>query len=1509
MCSVTLLGMGSDALAQQGKVKRSTQAPSASRQATPPAKAPPVQTPKRQPQAPKKKGEQQPSQGKKPVQGTGAQVQNRPTYDATQDTDLQNLIKQLPEGALSSLIGAEIEIEQVGDQLFISGPEEAVAALEYLIRSLDEVAEQKVLEIVTVTKRDATEIATTVEPVLQELLFEPNQRPEDRVSVNALSPSKLLISALPKHIDFVVSVVMEVDEDPEAEIKDFEQLIFPVKHRKASDVATQLQETIRKINTKRGVTGDEAEIQIIPNNANNTIMVIARETERARIQALLDGVDVEPTSGWGEVKLTVFPLRHSKANDLGGVIENLLQSQQQREAAEEFIFRLQISKALPSGEIVMLSPIDLQKPTRIIPDEGTNSLIVATVEENVKPMQELIALLDGVPSAEEIEVHLFPLRFADADSVRGMLQEMFDGGKQLPEDPDGSAANSVPTGDMGKGLVYNIGLFADVRTNTLVFTGRPEQLSVVNKVVGELDRPANALKFPLRLIRLDHTDATRVGQIVTELFDQRFQAAEATNAGSAALERERVFLSVDIRSNSFIVSASEENFAEIETITRQLDTKPTKLFDQIRIVRCERISATNVKAKIDELWQRKADLRRQEELLEDLPVVVADQRSNALIVASSVEDYDEIKRLVDALEAQPLIDDTRLFKLEFADATVLASMLEQLFQGLAGQSDSLTEPTIIPDARSNALIVAATRDAMERVVDLVQRLDVKAGPLTAVFEVYTLSHGSSVKLAQRMQELFDARSEGGDTSRTPVVILPDESSNSLVASASRDDHEAIVDLLGLLDRPSNIARHFKIFPLKMANATQMADKLGSLFQSQADGGGDQAAVTAIEPDERTNSVIVWASPAEMVNVAEVITELDTSTPAREVAVKIIQLKQALADDFAQLLTDALLGDDAGSDDERAVILSFMETMPDGTQLARKLLRQGVQVQADARTNSLMLVAPPDSMNMLEAMIKDFDSVRPIQSEIRLFPLLNADAQNMVDQLDEIFNPDTADGETQSILNFGDAGVGGLEFARVGQELRFSADTRTNTVIAAGAEIDLRMAEDLIRYLDAQEAEDRVVEVVHANYRSATDLASAVQGFFQQEQDVLGLVDSEESIQLRMERQVSVEAVGDAETGSSSLIVGVDRRSYQRTMQMISELDRPEPQVMISVLIAEVSLRDSIELGVEVAGQDLSFSETAVVGPNGVIKGDQFDYVLGTGLGAGPTGLAGLNFTVTGEDFTFLLHTLETNSRLETLSRPILLVRNGEEGNITIADQIPFVGSTRLNDTGQTQSTISSEDVGVVLTATPNISPDGYVTIQLRQELSNFSGENLQLTEGVSSPIFSTREVETNITVRDGETVIIGGLITSRESEAESKIPILGDLPIIGPLFRVTSVSKEKTELILVLTVDILRTDEDVHHMSVEQRDKFVLPDSIRQSPLMEGLRIVPEDSSLGPVKDDDKSWRESTPGKTKDHSRDLYGPKPKLYGPTITRPATTSTAVAPVYGPSIVDAVTNDESS
>jgi len=1606
--------------------------------------------------------------------------------DDSEDADSDAAAKR-PDRAPKSisgvnLSGADVDVQTVGsDTIIITGNEHDVAMLEAIIQLLDEEGPQKKLQVVTLEKAGAKRVAEKIEAIYSKF----KEREEDRVSAVAVAPTVVILAAPVHLMDEAVNIVHTIDIH--SALPDTAAITFQIKHRRASEAAEQLKNVL---DTLRKNQGEDAgpELEIIPIDANNTILIAAPESERAKIQRLLDSIDVEPAEGWGDILLAVFPLYNTKPDELADTINELIEVQAQAGQAkpgEEPIRRLRMVVRTPDGEPYEVAPLDLEKPLRILPDEGTGSLIVATVESNIEPMDEIINILDGVPGSEEVGIKVFHLRYADAETLSEMLDDMFQGGKDLPKPAPGSeSSHAVPEGAVGEALVYNIAVTTDLRTNTLMIAGKAAQIALVTTLVGQLDVPSAATRFPLRLITLENTDATHMGTIIEQLFEKRLESLEQSDAGKTVVERERVFLSVDIRSNSLIVAASEENYAEIIEITEKLDSTGDRLVDNIRIINCENTSAADMAGKIGELWQRKADLRSEGELPTDQPVIVADTRSNAMVVASSPEDYTEIKRLVDRLESQPLApiaqirliklenndasqigdmlkglfeermqqrlasgqeenpadrvafandpatnmilvasskenydemmriievidsepdvegvvkfyvchnaeatnvaekidelfqagiynptvgldsslieerqkvtviadprsnaviasagkpnlaiverlielmdtedapllkDDTRVFALGTADALQLAQMLEDLFDGIKSdhpEPDLVRKPTIIAHERSNSLFVTGSRDSLKRCEDVITRIEEQGVQRTAVFQIYRLEHAAAAPLAEKMQETFDQREQGGsDGDRTPIYILPDEGTNSLICSASRDDQEVIQNLLELLDIPSDIARQFEIFPLKVAKAEPVAERLDTLFQSQAAGAGGstRADAIAVEPDPRTNSLIVWAAPSQMENVGVIINKMDTQEPLKEMQMRVIRLKHAIAEDFSEKFTETLFGGEsqsAGSDDQESVILSFIEKQDDGTEVTRKLLRQDITITGDPRTNALMVLAPAESIEMLEQLICEIDKMPPQLAEIRLFPLVNADAEEMVERLEALFEPDQGSaGEMEQQLIFGDGGVASVTASADGssvQAIRFTADRRTNTVIAAGGEADLNMAEKLIRLIDAQTADDRITEVYQVRYSTSEDLTAAMKEFVEEENDRLSELDDESAILRQAEKHVTL--IGDEAT--NSVLVGASPRYYSGVMEMIRQIDRPPPQVMIQVLIAEVSLDDNVEFGMEFAMQDLAFTESAHIGPNGVVKGNDFDFVGGVDVGAGGAAgsFGGFSFSITGEDFNFLLRALQSDGVLQILQRPTILVENNEEANITIGDRVPFVRSSSVSDSGQTTSSVEYEDVGIILDVIPHINPDGYVNLEVKPEISslNPAGSGVQISEGLTAPTFSERSAETVVTVKDGETVVIGGLITTREDEREVKVPILGDIPGLGLLFRSTTSQRKRNELLIVLTVDVIRDEYDAYQMSVEQRDKSgLMTPKILHSPLMEGLRILPEDQAFGSPDEEGVQ-----PGPRRRHEvpedRELYGPTPDVYGPErpqrikVQESKTTQGEIARVYGP------------
>jgi len=314
----------------------------------------------------------------------------------------------------------------------------------------------------------------------------------------------------------------------------------------------------------------------------------------------------------------------------------------------------------------------------------------------------------------------------------------------------------------------------------------------------------------------------------------------------------------------------------------------------------------------------------------------------------------------------------------------------------------------------------------------------------------------------------------------------------------------------------------------------------------------------------------------------------------------------------------------------------------------------------------------------------------------------------------------------------------------------------------------------------------------------------------------------------------------------------------------------------------VTLDDRFQMGLEFALQELRFSETAVPGGNGVLQSSHFDVVGGTDLGAAGTGVAGFSFTISGEDFNFLVRALQADSRLEVIQRPMIMCQDNQQASINIGQNVPFVRGTQVNPTGQVTSQVEYEKIGIKLEIEPVINPDGFVLLHVVQEISQIADSTIDIGNGVLAPVFTERSADTWVAVKDEETVVIGGLITLQETESESKVPILGDIPGLGALFRSTSRSKTKTELLIALTPRIVRTVEDGRRMSIEARDKSgIITPKMKQNPLFERLQVLPET-------EDEIDWVDTPPGglppaepRPAPTEEPPYGPKAPQYGPLV----------------------------
>lgn len=294
---------------------------------------------------------------------------------------------------------------------------------------------------------------------------------------------------------------------------------------------------------------------------------------------------------------------------------------------------------------------------------------------------------------------------------------------------------------------------------------------------------------------------------------------------------------------------------------------------------------------------------------------------------------------------------------------------------------------------------------------------------------------------------------------------------------------------------------------------------------------------------------------------------------------------------------------------------------------------------------------------------------------------------------------------------------------------------------------------------------------------------------------------------------------------NALIFQGDANEWQRVLPLVRQMDQPARQVMIEVTIAEVSLRDGENFGVNWTGTDTPgrFDGRWTFGTPGSSAPTP-----GTGTGTGGSSSAGAGLTYLlniGNEARARLTALAENSRLSVLSTPRLMVKSGDEANIEIGDEIPTLSSTSVGpqQTGGSSTTLQSiqyRKTGILLNIKPTVYSEDRVDLEINQEVSDVNPD--AAVSGISSPAIFNRKVTTSLTLRDGTSLLLGGLMSNRRSNSNSGVPLLKDVPFLGNAFKSQTESLNRTELVLIITPYIVESDGDAEAVTRALGDRLQL---------------------------------------------------------------------------------------
>lgn len=331
-----------------------------------------------------------------------------------------------------------------------------------------------------------------------------------------------------------------------------------------------------------------------------------------------------------------------------------------------------------------------------------------------------------------------------------------------------------------------------------------------------------------------------------------------------------------------------------------------------------------------------------------------------------------------------------------------------------------------------------------------------------------------------------------------------------------------------------------------------------------------------------------------------------------------------------------------------------------------------------------------------------------------------------------------------------------------------------------------------------------------------------------------------------------------------LIVITDEETNLQIGQVVTNLDRPKPQVLIKVVFVEVTHTDGSDIGIEggFTGTDNGVTGNAadVFGLSGLNQvatnvqlnalGQPTQSFLPTPPGAGL-------YQILGQDYQVTLRAIASSGKAKILSRPSILARNNQPATILVGQTVPLITAVSYNTFGNPINSFSYTDVGIILRVTPFITTDGQVEMIVAPEISTISKtESVPVSIGVTAPVIDKRSADTVVVTPDGQTVVIGGLIADAKAESISKIPILGDIPWLGFFFRSTTKKDVKTELLIFLTPHIVQAPSQLAALSTQEQEKSGATKTLTEEELSKYLDQLP---TAPPVDKSNKRFKEFSP--------------------------------------------------
>ena len=787
---------------------------------------------------------------------------------------------------------------------------------------------------------------------------------------------------------------------------------------------------------------------------------------------------------------------------------------------------------------------------------------------------------------------------------------------------------------------------------------------------------------------------------------------------------------------------------------------------------------------------------------------------------------------------------------------------------------------------ANLIILSGRKEDVAVVEKAIRDIYQTAGGLQPKIERIPVSNSDPATTAQQVQAVYDAIYANAQGSASITAI---QEPRGLLVIGREEAIKTIKDIVAQYDvEVTERTVTFRAFQLKFMSADDAKQRIDEYFGQapQTPLASPAASLPVVTiADYRSNQLIVKASKNYIDQVAELLEKLDTEETGAVKAVRIFKLRNTVASDIALVLQNSLNGQQPnagvgfagnqqgafggnqgfqqnntqtapGRSNLGSSSLQLMTLDRNGNQIKSGILFD-VRVNADNSSNSLVVTAPSASMALVETLIDQLDQIPNAETQIKVFQIVNGDAQVLLTMLQTLFASTQQAGGGQ-FGGFGGAGgqtgLGQLPLqnaaASEGQtlvNLRLAIDTRTNSIIVSGPVGDLQVVEDLLTRLDEGDLNQRQIVVYRLSNNAVLDVADAVNTWLTDRENLITTDPSyvNQIVQNRYRITVTPEVV------SNSLIISATPQFMPEVLGTVKALDRRPPTVKVKLLIAEVNLSMLEEFGIEmgvqdsvsfIRGLDFANSDNYIGYPfnqAGIGNASNNDSLatrellagqglsnLGVGRVNSDLGYGGLVLSAGNESINLLLRALQNKSCVRVLSKPEIYTIENQQGRIQVGARAPYITGITTTNFG-IQNNVELQDIGIIVDVTPRVSPDGMIVMKLDATKSRLGPDEDGVTIGfgengepIKQPQILITTAQTTIMSRSGQTVAFAGLVTEEKTKIRRQPPILGDIPLIGPLFRYESEDSERTELLILMTPYIVDSDQDLEAHNAESMDRM-----------------------------------------------------------------------------------------